>query len=250
MDDDFTALEERSLNAWPSLKQQVFDGWMLRSAQGYTRRANSVVPLYAGRLDLKEKIAVCRQYYRRWSLPTVFKVWPGVQGDQLDRMLQGGGFAREAETSVQTCPLDTLCALPAHSGAVVQSELSAAWFDAYVELSGVVPADCGKLRAILDHVSPPIAYVYLRSEGRIVSCGIGIVEGQDVGVFSLVTAAHSRNRGLGRQLIGHIARWAHARGAGRAYLQVMTENALAQSLYRKLGFAERYRYWYRVGPPC
>lgn len=144
MDDEWGALEERSLNAWPSLKQQVYDGWLLRFAQGYTRRANSVVPLYAGRLDLQDKVEVCRQYYARQSLPIVFKLWSSRQGDALDRVLQARSFAREAETAVKTCDVQALCALPASSHARVDFVCTAAWFDAFVELNGVAATDCKK----------------------------------------------------------------------------------------------------------
>ena len=39
-------LEEVAMNAWPSLQQMLFDGWIVRLAQGYTKRANSVNPLF------------------------------------------------------------------------------------------------------------------------------------------------------------------------------------------------------------
>ena len=35
-------------------------------------------------------------------------------------------------------------------------------------------------------------------------------------------------------------------GAQGAYLQVMLNNPPALALYQRLGFAEAYRYWYRV----
>lgn len=255
MDDQWVALEERALNAWPSLKQQVYDGWLLRFARGYTRRANSVVPLYAGRLDLRDKIEICRQTYARHSLPTVFKVWSSSQGDALDAVLHDRRFVREAETAVQTCALDTLCTQiqvdTARAPVRIDTELSEEFFAAFVELNGVAAVDFESLRSILQCVSPPVAYVSLcADDGRIVSCGMGVVEGGDVGIFSLVTARDVRNRGLAQQLIGHIARWAHGQGAERAYLQVMAENEPAWALYRKLGFVERYRYWYRIGPRC
>ena len=153
----------------------------------------------------------------------------------MDRVLQERNFAREAETAVKTCDVQTLCALPAHAHARVDFACTAAWFDAFVELNGVAATDCKKLRSILKQVSPPVAYVSLSDEGRIVSCGMGIAEGRDVGIFSLVTARNLRNRGLGQQLIGHIARWASGEGSERAYLQVMAENVPAWGAVSQIG---------------
>ncbi len=46
------ALESRLINAWPSFDYQVYDGWLLRLAKGYSKRANSASPLMPGaRLD-------------------------------------------------------------------------------------------------------------------------------------------------------------------------------------------------------
>ena len=41
-------LESRLMNAWPSFDYQVYDGWILRLAGGYTKRANSATPLLPG----------------------------------------------------------------------------------------------------------------------------------------------------------------------------------------------------------
>src|SRR6478752_9634815 len=37
-------LESRLLNAWPSFDYQLYDGWVLRLANGYSKRANSATP--------------------------------------------------------------------------------------------------------------------------------------------------------------------------------------------------------------
>jgi len=44
-------------------------------------------------------------------------------------------------------------------------------------------------------------------------------------------------------------RQAATQGACEAYLQVGTENAVAQRLYRRLGFIQAYRYHYRSHDP-
>ena len=56
-------LEEVSLNSWPVLQQILFDGWILRFSRGYTKRANSVNPLFGSSMDVDEKVDVCEKLY-------------------------------------------------------------------------------------------------------------------------------------------------------------------------------------------
>jgi len=57
-------IEEFSMKAWSSRHTQLEDGWVLRYADGYTRRANSVCPLYPSKNDPQENIKACERIYR------------------------------------------------------------------------------------------------------------------------------------------------------------------------------------------
>jgi len=49
-------LEEIQMNALPSLQIILYDGWVIRFADGFTGRANSVNPVYYSSVDIAEKI--------------------------------------------------------------------------------------------------------------------------------------------------------------------------------------------------
>jgi len=57
------AVEELAMNAWPSL-QTCFTMVVLRFADGYTKRANSIHPLYPSSLSVEEKVQAVRRFIR------------------------------------------------------------------------------------------------------------------------------------------------------------------------------------------
>ena len=85
-------------------------------------------------------------------------------------------------------------------------------------------------------------------EGEVRGCGFGILEEDHMGIFGVVTHPSVRNQGIALKLVGHLLGWGRDRGAQQAYLQVSIHNLPAMGLYKKLGFEEKYLYWYRVKP--
>ena len=55
-----------------------------------------------------------------------------------------------------------------------------------------------------------------------------------------------RKKGYASAICRTILSEAQKRGAKNAYLQVVSDNEPAKHLYRKLGFTDSYRYWFRV----
>ena len=238
-------IEEASLNAWPALQQVLFDGWVLRFARGYTKRANSVNPLYGSSLDLDEKIDVCERLYAEKGLPTVFRLTPFSSPVTLDQVLEGRGYRRLDPTLVQYLDLRNCTIRPAPSGEL-RTERFNDWMDLFCRLSETPAAKHQTHREILEAIPGRRFLVSLVDGGLPIACGLGVLENRHFGLFDLITDPQHRNKGYGTQLVAGLLRWAQERGASHAYLQVMTLNQPARHLYAKFGFEEAYSYWYRI----
>ncbi|GAK41770.1 N-acetyltransferase GCN5 [Paenibacillus sp. TCA20] len=82
-----TYIEELSLNHWPSLSTLLYGGWLLRFANGFTKRANSIHPLYHSTGETLHKITECEKLYAANGLPAVFKITPFIHPAELDSTL-------------------------------------------------------------------------------------------------------------------------------------------------------------------
>ena len=78
-------IEELSLNALPAMQTQIYDGWVIRFADGYTKRANSISPIYTSNENVKKKISNCEQLYFARNDKAVYKVTPQANPINLDR---------------------------------------------------------------------------------------------------------------------------------------------------------------------
>ena len=239
-------IEEICLNAWPCLQQILYDGWIARFANGYTRRSNSVNPIYAGTLNAAAKIEYCARLYRDRRLNPVFKITPFVQPANLDDLLAEAGYQKQAPTSVQLLELSNL---PTNEPTCqIQQWFAPAeqWLSDYARMNQVSAKNTGTLRDILNNIAPKTCFITLTNDGETLACGLAVLDGGYVGLFDIITEPTQRGKGYGTQLILSLLHWAKANGAQTAYLQVMLENEPAVRTYAKLGFREVYQYWYRV----
>jgi ribosomal protein S18 acetylase RimI-like enzyme len=245
-------IEELSFNAWPALQTLHYDGWLLRFAGGYTRRANSINPIYASTLPDSEKIRHCEQLYAAQGLDTVFKMTEAVQPANLDAHLQDKGYAREAETSVQTLSLLPLqnreLPLDETKTISIKTELTEDWLDTFSKLANRETRYLPLMSQMLHNLLPTACFASVQEGSQAVAVGLGVLERGHLGLYDIVTAAPYRKRGIGTRLIGSLLAWGQANGATNAYLQVMNDNTPALRLYAKFGFREIYQYWYRVKP--
>jgi GNAT superfamily N-acetyltransferase len=233
------------MNAWPALRTFLYDGWVVRFGGGYTRRANSVNPIYPSSIDANKKIHICYQLYSSQGLRTVFKLTREVYPLDLDSVLDRNGYAPEAETSVQIMPLEAL-AIKDYGPVRIVTYMDENWIEAFFRMTGAAVEHKVTLRSMLKQIATPKCLAYIKVDDQIVACGLGVFEQNMIGLFDIVVAKGFRGKGHAKRIVNGILLWAKKEGASQAYLQVMVENKTALALYGKLGFAENYRYWYRV----
>lgn len=240
-------IEEAALNAWPALKQVLYDGWVLRFSAGYTKRANSANPVYASTLPLEQKIAECEARYSAQHLPPIFRLTSRAAPPELDTLLEQRGYTVVEPTLVLHRPLDGFQppALPPDC-AVTALPLDN-WLAVYCDLQGAALGDHAIHCRMLQQIMGRCFFAVLRVADVPVACGLAVVEGHLGGVFDVVTAPMWRNQGYGSLLLGALLGWMQNAGAQWAYLSVVRANTPARHVYEaKWAFTEAYHYHYRV----
>jgi ribosomal protein S18 acetylase RimI-like enzyme len=241
-------VEELTLNAWPPLESLVYDGWIVGFSNGYTRRANSIHPLYPSTIDLGEKITTCEEMYAARGQQTVFKLTSSSADAELDSTLEKRGYASAALTRVQTAELPPGAATD--TTVALSEVLDPVWFDAFNRLSVTPERFQPTMKSLLEKIVPPHAFAAVTIDGQIVAQGLAVAERGYVGLFDIIVDSQVRNQGLGHRVVSRLLSWAQTRHAAHtAHLAVMHDNAPAKHLYASLRFREVYTYWYRTANP-
>ncbi len=238
-------LEEAGLNAWPALRVAHVDGWVLRFADGFTKRANSANPLYGEGGDLDARIDRVEAIYAGVGQRAIFRL-TDLAPPSLDGLLDGRGYRRIDETIVQT--LDISGTVVGAAPGFAPAEAASAWVEPASVLQGEPAESRPTLRAMLERMVPRACFGLVRRDGGPVACGLAVVEDDLVGLFEIAVDPTCRRAGLGLSITRSLLAWGRGQGAATAYLQVTAGNSPARALYDGIGFRESHRYWYRVAP--
>lgn len=243
------ALEHAADAAWPAPTRAHLGDWLLRSADGWTGRANSALPVGDPDRPLPVAIDAVQRWYADLGQPALINT-PLPLAAPVSAELDARGWHGGSPVLVQTAPL---AALPPAQPDLADTPP--------VELTAAPPADWlalaanrkGDLSAAARHVLtavPQIRFAQVRIGGRLVAIGRGTVTGASrwLGLSLIEVAPEARRRGLARQVVHALAEWGTAIGATNAFLQVERDNAEAVPLYRALGFTTHHTYRTRTAP--
>ena len=260
-------IEEISLNAWPSHKMELYDGWLIRFSHNYTHRTNSVHQVGQSSLPIQEKVEYCEQIYRNFHTPAIFKISPLID-DNFDRLLEERGY--EIQHTTENLVMDFANFKPyeqigieyeyygRNSGlpsfivyadnVIVQlrDRISDDWINAIFRLNGTSSPTLRRIVPSMYRAIPKETIAaYIEIDGRIVATGLGIMDRDHVGIYAIYVDPSCRRKHYARAICTAILSEARKKGAEYAYLQVVKGNTWAKHLYEILGFEYLYTYWFR-----
>jgi ribosomal protein S18 acetylase RimI-like enzyme len=239
-------LEGRLVNAWPSFDYQVYDGWLLRLAKGYSKRANSVTAMTPGvTLDVATIDHIVKQFLAANVRPT-FRL-TGLEAPEVDGILAGRGYLEIEPTLGLVAEISEDCTVD--PATILEPKVSMRWVRETARSYGGEKADDSILVEIVSRIRQKAVFATLDLDDKHVAWGLGVYERGYVGLFDIVVAPDLRGIGLGRRVLTSLMAWGREQGAHTAYLQVREDNDVARSLYDSLRFTPAYRYTHRVMPP-
>ena len=147
METTIKKIEDMSLNAWPSHKMELYDGWILRFSYFYTHRTNSVEQFGTSTLPWREKIPYCEQVYKRLGTPAIFKISPLVSPD-FDYMLENRGYSVQHITNVMTVDLDNAVLDAPVTDVLFSNEIPDFWIHSLFDLKRTTNRRRGYARQI------------------------------------------------------------------------------------------------------
>lgn len=243
------ALEERMFNAWPALQTIHMDGWLIRMASGHTKRANAASAWLPSDLAPGELIAAVRRLYAKAGIEPMVRITP-LASPGIDQALEAAGWTFYDPTKVMVAPLGGSVAIGGDAEAVVRLEDAPS--DDWVRGAAIAYELADWQRDILGRIVASIrvdtAFATVSLDGEALGYGLAVAERGYVGLYDLAVTPAARGRGVGARMVTELLAWGVSNGARTGYLQVRETNTGAQALYRRLGFADAYRYWCRKPP--
>jgi N-acetylglutamate synthase len=239
-------LEELCFNAWPALRTVLVGGWVVRLAEGHERRANGASPIHPSFLPAGTIIDRVDDLFMRAGIEPVYRL-TGLQPPEFEPSLRARGYVDHEPFVV--LHLSSLTDGRTDPRVTIESKLSDRWLSAALAAYGWETAIEPGLRRVFEDIVWPCGFATVHGAGRDVAWGLAVAEADYVGLFDLVVAPDHRGKGYGRMLVRSLLDWGRNLGAGGAYLQVRTDNAIARALYRSLDFTEVYGCTHFVRPP-
>ena len=263
-----TLLEEISINAWPSHKMELYDGWMIRFSHNYTHRTNCVEQIGSSLIPVNDKVDYCEAIYQKYHTPSIFKISPLID-PAFDELLDKRGYTVEHRVDNMVLDLkDANLSEPQHieyefygrnsglpsivsydNDIIIQlrDRITEDWLNALFRLNGTTNPTLRRIVPSMYHAIPKeIIVAKIEIDGRMVASGLGILDRDHIGIYAIYVDPSCRGKGFGRSIVNTILLEGRKKGFNKAYLQCVRGNDIAKKMYENIGFKKLYECYFRV----
>ena len=250
-------LEALMAKGWVATDRAGLGDWVLRSASGFTGRANSALVVGDPTLPVDRAIDFVERWYAERDADPIFQV-PGEPGFAVEDLpvgaallergyAAGGGRSEWSRVVVLTGLSSTVPPLTTESAPVTaDAALSPEWLMTYGRSRSVVP---GATEAVLSGSDGQL-FMSVRDEGSGQLVGIArmAIHPGWAGIFGLWVAPSHRRRGIASTIVAAVAMVARENAMPAIYLQVSGDNADGVAFWQSLGFSVHHEYTYLARP--
>jgi len=228
-------LEKLSDLTWPALEIIEYGEWRLRISDGFSMRANSVLPIGEPPIDLASAVDEVTSIYRENNLKPTFSI-PLPIFDELDRYLEqrGWNIKIDANFLIRDIGAIEVSGHPQFSIEILDYP-SKEW----LEVNSDQP-----LEKIMRRY--PARYGAIKSGEEVIAVGRIATLGSWSIVTRLFVNPSFRGKGLAKALMNNLLTAAVTDGATKVALQVDNENGAALALYQSMGFTTHHKFVYRI----
>ncbi|GGN35911.1 GNAT family N-acetyltransferase [Streptomyces fuscichromogenes] len=258
----YRELARVAARGWRPVESEPLGEWELRAAAGFTRRANSVLPLGDPGLPLDAALAAVRRWYGERGLPAYVQTATGAEGTQelLCAELERRGWVREVSAELWTGALAPVADRAEGAGVLLSREAGENWLARYQRkgvsevAAKVLGGGSQRSGEAESGAGPSVWFATVPADpgeaSGAVPAAIGrlVVDGRWAGFAAVEVDPGLRRRGLATEVMAALARRALAEGASAAWLQVETDNEGARALYGRLGFTAHHTYHHYRAP--
>lgn len=241
----YEELARVSARAWQPVERESLGQWELRAASGFTRRANSVLPLGDPGIPLDDALTAVRGWYAARGLPAYLQLATGGEGTQelLCAEVEERGWSREVTAELWIGALAPVADREA-PGVLLSRTADEAWLSRY-QRKGMSEVALKVLGS-----GPSVWFATVPGAEGDAPAAIGrcVVDGRWAGFAAVEVDPARRREGLATTVMAALAQRALEEGASAGWLQVETDNAGARALYAGMGFAAHHAYHHYRAP--
>jgi ribosomal protein S18 acetylase RimI-like enzyme len=233
-------IELASSELWSGSEHLRTARWLLRAADGYTRRANSMVPSappWESALwtesSIDDDIAEADRFYQSRSLPTIISLPIPLFNDVASSLYERGWKSNLDLSVMVRVSRDKVITENTFSDIQSATTPSTEWITAHGR-------ELGSQGEQVLLSGNPLFLSYAKSEEVVGIARVGFAQSWSA-LGALRVNSDLRRQGIARALVECAINSANERGYPFMFLQVDRHNQPAIALYESLGFAEHHR---------